>query len=363
MWWPGPPCRGPDVVTDPLTSAEPHAALRIDGHQVAVAAPRRVPGPHTRSVAVRSGGFDRVGGSRLTGAGALLLVIVIFVIASPPMAADRELVAVVWASLLGVLVIGAVAPLVLVRRVRVGATSPRDATVGEVVPVTVTLTGHGSGIEVRALDPTGPWHSTVVPGTGTVDHLADRRGLFQVLRIEVRVTAPLGILAAHRVHEITLPHAVEVAPQSLPVTWLPAAAPVEGGTFDRALPVLSGDLVRSVRPYVSGDPPHLVHWPSSARLGELVVRELEPPAPVGQAVVLDLRDLGPDTERAASYALGACRAVLATGGQLALATAEAAGPVVGRVRTPLDAGRRLARAVAGVPGEPPAGWPVVEIGS
>lgn len=351
------------MVSDPIARAEPHASLRIGGRQVTAAAPTATEASRPRSVAVRSGGFDRVGGSRLTGVGAVLLLVVIFVIASPPKAADHELVTVVWASLLAVFVIGAVAPLVLVRRVRVEAISPRDATVGEVVPITVTVAGRGAGIEVRALDPTGPWHRTVVPSSGAVDHLADRRGLFQVLRIEVRVTAPLGMLAAHRVHEIRLPLAVEVAPRSLPVSWLPAPAPVDGTTFVRALPAPTGDLVRSVRPYVSGDPPHLVHWPSSARLGELVVRELEPPAPVGQAVVCDLRDLGPDTERAASYALGACRAVLASGGQLVLATAEAVGPVVGLVRTPLDAGRRLARAVPGVPAEPPPGWPVVEIGT
>ena len=146
------------------------------------------------------------------------------------------------------------------------------------------------------------------------------------------------------------------------MSWLPAPAPVEGALFDSTLPTFTGDLVGSVRPYVSGDPPHLVHWPSSARLGELVVRELEPPMPVGQAVVLDLRDLGPDTEQAASYALGACRAVLGSGGHLVLATCETSGPVVGPVRTVLDAGRRLARAVPGAPGVAPEGWPVVEIG-
>jgi len=183
------------------------------------------------------------------------------------------------------------------------------------------------------------------------------------VRLEVRVTAPLGVLAAHRVHEVWLPHAVEVAPRPLAVTWQAAPAPVDGGSHPVAHPALAGDLVRSVRPYTSGDPAHLVHWPSSARLGALVVRELEPPRPVGQAVVLDLRGLGSEAERAASYALGAARAVLAAGGELVLATCEAAGPVVGAVRSPLDAGRRLARAVPGPPGEPPAGWPVVEIGA
>ena len=86
------------------------------------------------------------------------------------------------------------------------------------------------------------------------------------------------------------------------------------------------------------------------------------PMLVGGNQFFYLRDLGPDKERAASYALGAARAVLAAGGELVLCTAEVAGPTVGRVRSPIEAGRRLARAVAAEPGMPPDGWPVAEIG-
>ena len=112
------------------------------------------------------------------------------------------------------------------------------------------------------------------------------------------------------------------------------------------------------------DRPRLVERLSAfARTGTLVVRELEPPSPVGQALVVDLRNLGAERERAASYALGAALAVLAAGGELVLCTAEPGGPVTGRVRAPVDAGRRLARAVEGQPGVPPGGWPVVEIGA
>lgn len=340
------------------------AAVRIGGVAVDPSDDRPVgPPPRARSLPVRGGGFDRVGGSRLTPLGALLVVAVVMGGASPPRSNDHQVAVIIWAGLLALSVLGIVVPLVLVRRVRLEATSPRDATVGEEVAVDVRLSGRVAGLEVRALDPTGPWHRATAPAHGKVLHLADQRGLFQLLRVEVRVTAPLGVLAAHRVHTIALPFAVEVAPRALAVSWLPAAAPVEGGEGRHAVVTQTGDLVRSVRPYVSGDPAHLVHWPSSARLGALVVRELEPPAPLGQAVVLDLSGLGAETERAASYALGACRAVLAAGGELVLCTSEATGPTTGRVRTPLDAGRRLARAVPGPPASPPQGWPVVEIGS
>lgn len=309
------------------------------------------------------GGFDRVGGSRLTGVGAVLVGVVIVGALSPPASADPKLAAVIWVVFLGVLVVGVVAPLVLVRRIRVSATAPRDAVVGDRVPIGVQLTGRCAGFEIRTLDPTGRWTRAAAPASGTVVHLADRRGLFHAVRVEVRVTAPLGLLAAHRVHWIPLTHAIEVAPSPLPMRWSPRPAPIEAGAHHVTRSNPTGDLVRSVRPYVSGDPQHLVHWPSSARLGELVVRELEPPAPVGAAVVVDLTNLGALTEQAASYAMGACRAVLGAGGELVLCTCEADGPVTERVRFPIDAGRRLARAVPGRPGEPPPGWAVARVGA
>jgi uncharacterized protein (DUF58 family) len=310
---------------------------------------------------VRGRGYDRVGGGRLTGFGTVVLFAVVAGAAAPPQASDRQVMVVIWLGLLAVFVLGVAWPMLSVRRIRVAVTAPRDAIVGQTVPLTLTLTGAPNGCEVRSLDPTGPWHRAV-DGDGELGHRAERRGLFQVVRVEVRVTAPLGILAAHRVHSVPLPVAVEVAPVPLAIAWLPAAAPVAGQVMAASVGASSGDVVRSVRPYQQGDPAHLVHWASTARTGDLVVRELEPPVPVGQAIVVDLRDLGVDTERGASYALGAANAVLAAGGELVLATCEAAGPVVGRVRTPLDAGRRLARSVGGPPGTPPTGWPVVEIG-
>lgn len=309
------------------------------------------------------GGFDRVGGSRLTGVGAVLVGVVVVGALSPPASSDPKLAAVIWVVFLGVLAVGVVAPLVLVRRIEVTASAPRDAVVGERVPIEVDLAGRCAGFEIRTLDPTGPWTRAAAPATGSIIHLADRRGLFHAVRVEVRVTAPLGILAAHRVHWISLAHAIEVAPSPLPMRWSPRPAPIDAGAHHVTLSNPTGDLVRSVRPYVSGDPQHLVHWPSTARLGELVVRELEPPAPVGAAVVVDLTNLGPLTEQAASYAMGACRAVLGAGGELVLCTREDGGPVAERVRYAIDAGRRLARAVPGAPGEPPPGWPVARVGA
>lgn len=299
--------------------------------------------------------------------GVLLLSVLVLAVSGPLSTGTAKVAGpafgVVWASLAAVLVVGLVVPSLLVRRLRVTVRSPRDAVVGETVDLDVTVRGLRAEVEVRALDPTGPWRRLRPGSSVLLPHLADARGLFQQVRLEVRVTAPLGMLEARRVHETDLPWAVEVAPRPLRVDWSPAASQADGGAHPASLAAPTGDLTRSVRPYVSGDPRHLVHWPSTARTGDLVVREMDAPAPLRQAVILDLTGLGDETERAASYALGACLAVLIAGGQLLIATHEAAaGPVAGVVRHPLDAARRMARAVPGPPGAVPGGWPLVEIG-
>ena len=313
------------------------------------------------------GGFDRVGTSRFTTMGTILIGALILAVSGPLSTGTAKVAGpafgVVWVALAAALVVGLIGPRVLIRRLAVTVSSPRDAVVGETLDLTVTVHGVRAEIEMRALDPTGPWRRVPTGTPVLLPHLADRRGLFPQVRVETRVTAPLGMLAAQRVHDIDLPWAVEVAPRPLQVAWSPARSDAQGDAHPASLAAPTGDLVRSVRPYVVGDPRHLVHWPSTARTGALVVRELDAPAPVRQAVVLDLTDLGDQTERAASYALGACLAVLTAGGQLLVVTHEdEAGPVVGLVRHPVDAGRRVARAVPGPPGPPPAGWPIVEIG-
>ncbi|MFN8018090.1 MAG: DUF58 domain-containing protein [Acidimicrobiales bacterium] len=242
--------------------------------------------------------------SRLTRFGSVLALLVVVVLATPPQTSDPQVSATLFGAAAAVLAIGIGWPLLAVRRVRVAASSPRDATVGQEVPVEVQVSGVVGTCELQLLGPPSDWHRVDRAGTGTIAHLADRRGVFDHLEVVVRVTAPFGVFAAHRVHVVALPVPVEVAPKPMAVDWLPSDADVEGEELRSTAAALGGDLARAVRPYVPGDPSHLVHWPSTARTGSLVVRELEPPTPLAQAIVVDLRGLGADRERAASYAFG-----------------------------------------------------------
>lgn len=319
------------------------------------------------SEGVASGDLRRrpVARHRLTGTGLTMLVLTgstlpLVLGGSGGMGSAAAILVVL--SLAVTVIVGVAWPTIAVRRCRVEARTGPDGTVGQATPLTVTTTGDVADLEARVLDPEGPWFRPVDGVAVDVDHVAERRGLFDHVRVEVRTAAPLGLFSARRVHLVAMPSPIAVAPVPLAVDWRPGPAPLDGRVQAAARTVPSGDLVRSVRPYATGDPARLVHWPSTARTGALVVRELEPPSPLGQVVVLDLTGLGDRAEEAAAYALGACLAVLDAGGTLVLCTHEASGPVAAETPSRLAARRRIAAALPGRPGAAPEGWPLVEIG-
>jgi uncharacterized protein (DUF58 family) len=278
---------------------------------------------------------------------------------------DPEIVALVLVTAVGLLLIGIVVPGLAVLRVRVAATSPVDVTVGDAVPVTVTLSGRADRVSVRLLEPTSPWYRTSSPTVGEIAHEAVRRGVYGQIAVEVHCRWPLGLFNAGRVHVVSLPSPVHVAPRAVRVDLTSKPRPTDASDAVQPSQGGTGDAVRSVRPYQLGDSPRLVHWPSTARAGALVVRELEPPVRTALVVVVDLRwgpstgdgAPGPAVEAAASRAAGTVVAALRAGSEVLLSTYELDGPHIGRVSSPTEAGHRLARAMPGEPPSPPAGWP------
>ena len=125
----------------------------------------------------------------------------------------------------------------------------------------------------------------------------ERRGLVQVGPLEAIRTDPLGLASRrHRVSDIT------------EVTVLPVVEPmggrVPGGGHDdpmagAAHPVAgrSGDEeFATLRSYVVGDDLRRIHWPTSARTGELLVRQDDPPWQGHVTILLDARSdrIGPE---------------------------------------------------------------------
>lgn len=143
-----------------------------------------------------------------------------------------------------------------------------------------TLPGHPPG-RVTDLPPYGT-------RSWTVRTRCQRRGLYRLGPLELRAGDPFGcFLAGRRVaggREVLVLPATEPLPDfHLPSRDLP------GGARTRAASFSSSAQASSIRDYVPGDPVNRIHWRSTARLGRLIVKEVEhePTADVWLALDLD----------------------------------------------------------------------------
>jgi uncharacterized protein (DUF58 family) len=252
-----------------------------------------------------------------------------------------------------VVVLGTIGAFVALRRVTVTIDAPTDACVGDQVPLSIAVGrlpgrfGLAAPCEVRVLDPAAEWHATQVGERGTLRWAATRRGVVHGLRVEVRSSWPFGMFQRRRVVAIALDDPLHLAPRPVAADGATSRSDDDAGSAPDLR--IGGDAVRSVRPYQAGDPQRLVHWASTARAGELMIRELEPPAGVGRRVWLAIDRDPAIGEPAAARAHGVGLAALRAGHPLLLATRERYGDVVARVVTERELGRRLARAVTGDP--------------
>ncbi|HEX6569080.1 MAG TPA: DUF58 domain-containing protein, partial [Acidimicrobiales bacterium] len=117
----------------------------------------------------------------------------------------------------------------------------------------------------------------------------DRRGIVRVGPLKVVVADPFGLVQASTraapVVEVTVfPHVDEIRP--VPATT--GNDPLAGSLHPHALG-RTGDDFYALRPYVVGDDQRRIHWPSTARHDELLVRHQEQPWQGRTTVLLDVR--------------------------------------------------------------------------
>ncbi|AFY36379.1 protein of unknown function DUF58 [Calothrix sp. PCC 7507] len=123
----------------------------------------------------------------------------------------------------------------------------------------------------------------------------ERRGVYRWQAVELGSGAPLGLFWCRRQREAAA--TAIVYPTVLPLSQCPLVD--EMGQEDssnsdprgRPLQTATTGLVRSLRPYRVGDPTRLIHWRTSARYGELRVRELEI-ITGGQEIIIALDSAG-----------------------------------------------------------------------
>jgi uncharacterized protein (DUF58 family) len=262
-------------------------------------------------------------------------------------------------AVFGAIVVGIFGPAFIVARTRVRlVASPTDATVGIPVPVKLSLSTRS---RVRPIEPAGP--ETLMGPTsgnkGTQDELIllpSKRGVHSNLVLEVASAAPFAIQWWSRRMTIPVGADLHVAPRRGEPVPLPRLDVDRRGDGGRSLQAAVGDL-HSVRSYQPGDQRRRVHWPATAHVGRLMVREMELPAQQHVTIKISLPPDEVEAERTAETAMGTAIEALDRATPLVMATDEPEGPVIALVLDRLEAGRRLARAVAASgPGRVEVSW-------
>jgi uncharacterized protein (DUF58 family) len=128
-------------------------------------------------------------------------------------------------------------------------------------------------------------------GRGTRQWLAKvtltRRGTYRLGPLRVRSGDPFGLFSAEMA--VGQPTGVVVFPEVVPLPhWRLPPSPIDGTTRTRRRYEAATPLVAGVRPYVHGDAINRIHWLSSARHGELHVKEFDLEQAADLWILLDL---------------------------------------------------------------------------
>lgn len=239
---------------------------------------------------------------------------------------------------------------VATRRVKLRVVAnPAEATVGDTLRVTLAVEGSRQFVRVSmlALDP-APL-GIEVPATASFSGPARTREVLSSVEVEVVSPGVAGLVAFARRRRVSLARLLFVGPRPVPAAEpFPELFRVWGD--GEARPAPTGDLVRGVRPYHPGNPRRRVHWRATARIGELVVKEVDDVGAPRLLLGLDMGGGGLGGERAAGRAAYYALEGLRRGYQVALVTAERdARTVTAGVSSPSDVTRRLASASSGTP--------------
>ncbi len=113
-----------------------------------------------------------------------------------------------------------------------------------------------------------------------------RRGRHTLGPLEIRISDPFGLVELRRSLQTTQPFTV--VPRTISLRTTPLRGPADG-SGERPWSLGQGDDDVLVREYRQGDGLRRVHWRSTARVGQLMVRNEEQPNRPTAVVVLDDR--------------------------------------------------------------------------
>ncbi|MFB6891170.1 DUF58 domain-containing protein [Kitasatospora sp. NPDC056327] len=120
---------------------------------------------------------------------------------------------------------------------------------------------------------------------------SDLRGRYPLGPLQLRLSDPFGMCELNR--SFSASDVLTVVPQVLPLPHVRLSGEWagQGDSRTRSL-ALAGDDDVILREYRAGDDLRRVHWKSTARYGELMVRREEQPRKARATVLLDTREIG-----------------------------------------------------------------------
>ncbi len=213
------------------------------------------------------------------------------------------------ALLLATLITGFIWPRWLVKRLSVTRSGPERAEEGETVLFHVTVQNHGwlPRFMVEAVDHL-PFVGAAldvaveekvlgvvayIGGDATrsfdVPLLCEKRGFYRLGPVGLASSFPLGLIEAREQKNGGI-QTLTIYPDVFPIVSLPlSGTPSEIHRGGFLLPEGAGTAEFSgLREYRRGDNPRHVHWPTTARLNELMIKEFEPLASASLYMVLDM---------------------------------------------------------------------------
>ena len=141
----------------------------------------------------------------------------------------------------------------------------------------------------------------------------ERRGIVRVGPLRVVVADPFGLVQASSVGAPEVEVTVFPATEDIrPVPFTSAHDPLAGSVRPHALG-RAGDDFYALRPYVVGDDLRRIHWPSTARHDELLVRHQQQPWQGRTTVLLDVRRAAHDPVSLELAVSAAASVVMANG--------------------------------------------------
>ena len=198
----------------------------------------------------------------------------------------------------------------------------------------------------------------------TVQAPLARRGHHRVEPAVIRTGDPLGLFEAYATVGTATSIVVTPKVEPLPLFRLPPAL-VQGAAARPERTAHTTPLVTGIRPYVPGDAYNRIHWRTSARHGELQVKEFDTQRTADLWLYLDL-DRAVHTGRGDSATVETAVRVAASIGGQALAEGRSLGIAAAssrRVVVPPDRGprqlQRLLHLLAGASAD--TGMPLVEL--